>query len=77
MKNPFKKVFTAHIFMKSGNVLILDKVSEINIKYIGNEIMSLNISQSKKVDVELFAASLALDQIEAIVRRDQRRTLFY
>lgn len=76
MYNPFKKVYTAHIYMKSGNVLVLDKVSDIGFNYL-DDITRIELSQSKKAVNKLRVQSIALNQIEAIVNHKPHWTLFY
>lgn len=77
MYNPFKKVYTAHIYMKSGNVLVLDKVSDISFKYLNSDITHIELSQSKKAVNKLRVQSIALNQIEAIVNHKPHWTLFW
>lgn len=60
------------IYMKSGNVIKLDKVEDWNFKYSGDEITSLSIKQSSKFwfkpKNKLLVESINLSQIECITR---------
>lgn len=77
MKNPFKKVYTAYIYMKSGSVIVLDKVSEIDFTHDENSITSMTLLQSNKAINTLRVPSISLRQIEAIVKHKPHWTLFY
>lgn len=71
------QVKTMHIYMKSGNVIEIDKVKDIEIDIVGNEITRFNIDRSTKAKNLLFVSSLNLSQIEAIVTVKVSYMLFY
>lgn len=60
-------------YMKSGNKIVADKVTNWNIKCKGNEIVSLTLEQNEGplfgCRNKLIVGSIDLSQIEMIVRR--------
>lgn len=68
----FTKARTHYFHMKSGNVIVLDKVVDFEIVYVGNLITKMfGWKQSKRAINKLFLASLDLSQIEAITSSKQ------
>lgn len=59
---------TLHIYMKSGNIITCNWVKDWKLRYQGNEILALSIKYRWFAKPKLIIASLALDQIEAIVK---------
>lgn len=57
---------TLEIFMKSGNVIRLDRVLEYKIKNTGDNIIYFSITQ-KNQGRKLLTNTLSLSQIEAVV----------
>ena len=68
----FNKMYL-DIYMKSGNKITIDKVTDWNIKYDSNQITSIRIDQntegSFKCKNKLIIGSIDLKQIECIVER--------
>lgn len=60
-------------YMKSGNKIVADKVTDWGFKYKGNEITELTLSQKEGsifgCKNKLIVGSIDLSQIEAIIRR--------
>lgn len=56
------------LYMKSGNIVLIDHVDDWRIEYSGDSIVSLNVTwaKSKEAGKGVVIASLALCQIEAI-----------
>ena len=54
------------LYLKSGNSITTDKVSEWNVKCNGNEVVSLSVSYKESPKERLIMTSLDLSQIEAI-----------
>jgi hypothetical protein len=58
------------IFMRSGNKIVIDGVSEYKIKNSGDEITGLTLTQDEHATRLLLVKTIALSQIEAVVRVD-------
>lgn len=58
------KSYTMTIYMKSGNAIVLDQVTEYDIGNNGNEIVKLAVGQSG--GTQLLVKTTDLTQIEAI-----------
>ena len=62
------------IYMKSGNVITVDKVRKWNIKYNSDEITYLSVLQKTKglfrCKYRFIAESISLSQIECIVQKN-------
>lgn len=69
-KLPAKKWVDLRIYMKSGNVLDLDKVSvDVVFRATGNTITEIREwKQHPKAKQRLFLTGMDLSQIEAVVR---------
>lgn len=69
---PFKRkrTFNLDIFMKSGNVIEIDDVIKYSIDTIGDEAVRLEIFYHARSKRRLLIKTIALSQIEAVVRQD-------
>lgn len=63
-----KKEETLRIFMRSGNVMIVDRVTDYEIKYRGDVITYLKVEQHKDAKYVLIVGATNLSQIEGIVK---------
>lgn len=63
-----KRPFSLRIFMRSGNVIEIDGVTDYTIRNEGDEISSLRVAQKPKASRRLLVSTIALTQIEAVVR---------
>jgi hypothetical protein len=70
----FEKIYTVIFYMKSGNVIVCDKVRSgtISINSVG-AVAIRDFNQSKNAENALQLASIALDQIEAITTTKTKR----
>ena len=67
---PRPKMETLQFFMRSGNSFVIDNVTDWNCKYRGDTIVELSITQHCPRS-KLLVQSVALGQIEAIVRLEK------
>jgi hypothetical protein len=61
------KTFGLEIYMKSGNVISLDGVTEYSFENKGNEIISFSVKRYN-AKYQILAKTVDLTQIEAIVK---------
>jgi adenosylmethionine-8-amino-7-oxononanoate aminotransferase len=61
------KVQTIRLYMRSGNVILIDKVLTCNWRYHGDTITSFSMTQRSDARHNLQVQSLNLSQIEAMV----------
>jgi hypothetical protein len=60
---------TLHIYMKSGNVVVIDGIEQWEFKANASSVTSFKIKWSNLSTRRLLVTTLALDQIEAIVEQ--------
>ena len=66
-KNLFKQRITVTFYMKSGNVLVFDRVRQgFNVTSRGDEVVKIEGWNQKRARNKLMLVSLNLSQIEAI-----------
>jgi hypothetical protein len=66
-KNLFKQRITVTFYMKSGNVLVFDRVRQgFNVTSRGDEVVKIEGWEQKNARNKLMLVSLNLSQIEAI-----------
>lgn len=77
MSNPFVKLwqhffgtpeFSLTLYMKSGNRIEIDRISEYEFRSEGDRIVGIRLVQSLKAKNRLLVKTIALDQIEAVTR---------
>ena len=62
---PFKRTITLRLYMKSGNVIEIDRIKDYTIKNEGNAIVGLNLTW-KNPRQQLLVKTIDLTQIEAV-----------
>lgn len=63
-----EETFALQILFKSGNAIVIDKVAEYKFDYRENEITGVALRQTPKAKNRLLVGTIALDQIESVVR---------
>jgi hypothetical protein len=63
--------YDLRIFMRSGNVVEIDQVTECEWRKQGHGLSRLRISQAEGAQAVLMMQALDLDQVEAIVRLER------
>lgn len=67
-KNLFKKTIKVTFYMKSGNVIVLDRVDPgTTFTYYGNSITGISYWKQWSPKNKMFLGTLDLSQIEAVV----------
>ena len=67
IKSKFEKTIDVQIYMKSGNVITLDKVIDYKFTPSISGVSSLTINRKVNAKSKLSVESICLSQIEAIV----------